>query len=521
MNPQDTVMQLEAQQLPDQLFGKIMSALRKHLDVNLFNTQDAERYEKAQELGINISAINRCLSRSLWFPEKKQYTYLDLSEHIKRFGVSDFRLIESICGGFYFTTEGAKEAVKNAVANSGTKKTASERLEDLKKGITAIVADCIRSDRQFVSLYVEVDMFAESAAVTLDAEGKARITLTHKPYPAIKLDKKINDDWREHFPQFPEMLDLLAAARFAPDRKKAYLFLQAVSDFGKGLLFGKIGAFSTLGIVVEINEQELDAIVKGQPSGRTGSNFVRALILAINEPERITKKSFVLESAITVSTKHLIAQTVPLYTKIYTSADPIPGLSSDSGIDEQIANRFSYIRPESGPIDQRPLFLADPGYYAARVRDAIAAGLNSRIEAYQQAGSALASKQAADRLNKFHQKYGIAKSSGVIADHFDTIRTEFIAFAHHDIVQSVNGLPYEKVTDGIVLKCIAGWWRKFVIATTAASSGHEYNTLIRERENIIGKAASNRKSDGFVKGVLIPHLPSTVEGRMSRRAAND
>lgn len=73
----------------------------------------------------------------------------------------------------------------------------------------------------------------------------------------------------------------------------------------------------------------------------------------------------------------------------------------------------------------------------------------------------------------------------------------------------------------MVLKCIAGWWRKFVIATTAASSGHEYNTLIRERENIIGKASSIRKAQGFVKGVLIPHLPETVQGRMARRAAND
>ena len=442
MNKQSEPVQQESELLPDQLFGKILFALRKHLEIDLFHLQDSERYAKAQHVGINVSAISSCLSRSLWFPEKKQYTYLDSGEHIKRFGASDFRLIESICGGFFFTTEGAKEAVKNAIAHSVTKKTATERLEDLKKGITAIVADCVRSDRQFVSLFVEVDMFADAATVALDAEGRARITLTHKPYPVVQLDEKINSDWREHFPQFPELLDLLAAARFAPDRKKAYLFLQAVSDFGKGLLFGKIGAFSKLGIVVEINEQELDAIVKGQPSGRTGSNFVRALILAINEPERITKKSFVLESAITVSTKHLIAQTVPLYTKIYTSADPIPGLASDSGIDEQIANRFSHIRPEAGAIDSRPLFLADPGYYAARVCDYIAAGLNERIGVYQQAGAAMASKLAAERLRDFHQKYGIAKSSGVIADHFDAIRAEFIAFAHHDIVQNVNGLPY-------------------------------------------------------------------------------
>ncbi|HIB8910508.1 hypothetical protein VC855_25870 [Citrobacter freundii] len=511
----------DIKQLPEQLLGKILAAVREHLCVNLFQLPDAERYEKAQALGVNIHAIDRCLTRSLWFPEKKQYIHLDNAAHIKRFGASDFRLIESSCGGFYHTTEEGQKSARDAVALALTKKTATERLADLKKAISGMVGDCIRTYRQFVALRVEVDMFTSAATVTLDEEGKARITLAHVPYPVVKLDKTINDDWREHFPQFPELIDLIAAARFAPDRKNAYLFLQAVSDFGKGLLFGKNGAFSKLGIVVEVNEQELDAIVKGSASGRTASEFVRALILAINEPERITKKSFVLESAITVSTKHQIAQTVPLYTKIYTSADPIPGLISESGIDEQIARRFSHIQPTSGPVNDRPLFQADPGYYAARVQDAIAKGLNSRIESYQQAGPELASKQAAEYLNEFHKKYGLAKSSGVITDHYGDICEEFYSFAHYDIVQKQQGLPHVTAENGIVLKCIAQWWREFVCAHTGKTSGHEFNTLIRDRVAIIGKPGSHRTKSGVVKGTLIPPLPDTVASRMTMRAAND
>lgn len=508
-------------ELPPQLFGKIIAAVREHLCADLFQLAEMERSEKAQELGINLPAIAYCLSRSLWFPEKKQYIHLDKAAHIKRFGASDFRLIESSCGGFFHDTEKGKEAAGQAVALALTKKTASERLADLRKAISGIVGDCIRTYRQFVALHVAVDMFTDSASVTLDEEGKARITLAHVPYPVTKLDKAINDDWREHFPQFPELIDLIAAARFAPDRKNAYLFLQAVSDFGKGLLFGKNGAFSKLGLVVEVNEQELDSIVKGSASGRTASEFVRALILAINEPERITKKSFVLESAITVSTKHQIAQTVPLYTKIYTSADPIPGLISESGIDEQIARRFSHIQPQSGPVNDRPLFQADPGYYASRVQDAIAKGLNSRIEAYQQAGPALASKQAAEYLNEFHKKYGLAKSSGVITDHYGEICDEFYSFAHSDIAQKRHGLPYESAEKGIVLKCVAQWWREFVSAYTGKTNGHEFNTLIRDRTAIIGKPATHRTKTGFVKGTLIPPLPETVASRMTMRAAND
>ena len=244
-------------ELPPQLFGKIIAAVREHLCADLFQLAEMERSEKAQELGINLPAIAYCLSRSLWFPEKKQYIHLDKAAHIKRFGASDFRLIESSCGGFFHDTEKGKEAAGQAVALALTKKTASERLTDLRKAISGIVGDCIRTYRQFVALHVAVDMFTDSASVTLDEEGKARITLAHVPYPVTKLDKAINDDWREHFPQFPELIDLIAAARFAPDRKNAYLFLQAVSDFGKGLLFGKNGAFSKLGLVVEVNEQEL------------------------------------------------------------------------------------------------------------------------------------------------------------------------------------------------------------------------------------------------------------------------
>ncbi|MCV5232051.1 hypothetical protein OFC56_33350, partial [Escherichia coli] len=64
--------------------------------------------------------------------------------------------------------------------------------------------------------------------------------------------------------------------------------------------------------------------------------------------------------------------------KIFTSADPIPGLSDSDGIDPQVANRFSMLDLQ-GDIKTRPLFLSDKGRYVDSLTSFFAAELNARV----------------------------------------------------------------------------------------------------------------------------------------------
>lgn len=64
-------------------------------------------------------------------------------------------------------------------------------------------------------------------------------------------------------------------------------------------------------------------------------------MLVINEPTQVTKIQYRLEESLTITSKFLAAVNVPLFTKIFTSADPVPGLSDADGVDSQIAIRFA------------------------------------------------------------------------------------------------------------------------------------------------------------------------------------
>ena len=77
-------------------------------------------------------------------------------------------------------------------------------------------------------------------------------------------------DYKEHFPRIDLFLEFIAAARFSRDRKKAYLWIQAATDWGKGLL---MGALSELGCSVNLNMADLERMIEGGPSGQSPEGF--------------------------------------------------------------------------------------------------------------------------------------------------------------------------------------------------------------------------------------------------------
>jgi hypothetical protein len=61
-----------------------------------------------------------------------------------------------------------------------------------------------------------------------------------------------------------------------------------------------------------------------------------------------------LENTLSVTTKFAITERCQMYA-VFTAADPVSGLVSETGVDEQIANRFGYFRVTEKIVD-RPLF---------------------------------------------------------------------------------------------------------------------------------------------------------------------
>lgn len=95
-------------------------------------------------------------------------------------------------------------------------------------------------------LNYRVDMFAEAGSFVVEQRGSlvtATLVQPHKPFdlakyahvPEADMDAVILD-YKDHFPLFEQLLQLIVAARFASDGREACFWMQAVSSFGKNFL---------------------------------------------------------------------------------------------------------------------------------------------------------------------------------------------------------------------------------------------------------------------------------------------
>ena len=144
-------------------------------------------------------------------------------------------------------------------------KEAEKLTNSLLSGIKDLIARHIIYNSQRNSIGMKVDMFADKNSLVLK-EDIAEITYTHTPFETGSFKAEIVADYKEQFPELDDVLNMLVAARFAQDRKLAYLWLNAVSDWGKGFFFG--GVLIDLGLIVEMSTREVEAIFEAKPVGK-------------------------------------------------------------------------------------------------------------------------------------------------------------------------------------------------------------------------------------------------------------
>lgn len=302
-------------------------------------------------------------------------------------------------------------------------------IKELLGVIDLAFAQYITNERQYTDIAIETDMFLSHAQMAI-RDGRAYISIPHAPFDeSIGFDipererELILADYRQHWPMFDEFISVLVAARFAAARKKAYLWLRAPSDWGKGLLAGVLGR---LGLITDLTTAELERLFSGQPCGLQMTDFRRSWVLSFNEFRSAKAELKVLEQSIRFSPKNMPVCEVPLYLKLFTSAENVESLvSQKSGVEDQFANRFSLIEPEGESIDTRHLFTAGRGTYRDALAGFLARDLNRRVDEYRSLGRRGAEDRGDAFLAEFHHRHGIGNSYTPLSKRIPELCIEF------------------------------------------------------------------------------------------------
>lgn len=264
----------------------------------------------------------------------------------------------------------------------------------------------IEHSRQFLDLQFSVDLFSPHGSVQLIENKTMSVTYPHAPYPEEPYDEKYIADYREHWPGFDEMLELIAAARVAGSRKKAYVWIKATSNWGKGLFCGVL-ADKKMGGVVEFSVRELEKIFGGGPVGKMPGDFQRALCAVFNEAKGVKSEVKQLEQGISFAPKGMPTVHVELYTKIFMSAEEPDSLGSEAtGAEDQFINRFSYFDLK-GTIDSRPMFRQFSSYYRESLVNYTCKRLNELFAMYVGMGKHAAELAGTTFIDRFHEKYSL------------------------------------------------------------------------------------------------------------------
>lgn len=318
-------------------------------------------------------------------------------------------------------------------------------LNTVEAGVIKAVRDGIYAfiinHRQLDMLNYRVDMFAESGSIEIERRG-AQVTGTlvqpHRPFDTEKyahLSKEQYDacvqDYHAHFPHFDELLELVAAARFASDGREAFFWLKAVSSFGKNFLtdgvFGKGLDGAGLGITMQLSMDAITAAMEGKPSPINPDEHAGAWILFCDEFKAVSGSLKELNNTLRVSPKNRMQGELRLYLKWFASDEDAPSMSQ-GGVDRQLANRFSFWEVNSGKLTDRALYQESSNTYLNSVRKYVAEKLNELVIKYQELGFHASQDAANKAMQAFHSKYNIAKVFGLLDDELALVAQEFTQY---------------------------------------------------------------------------------------------
>jgi hypothetical protein len=210
-----------------------------------------------------------------------------------------------------------------------------------------------------------------------------------------------------------DLLDLLLHARFASDRRKAFLWIKLASSVGKGFLFQGVLGVDGLGLVAPVSVKEIERAMEGAPLGIAADMLYRSWVLWIDEFKSSKSEIKQLNNDIWVTPKNQLRSRVQTYAKVFTSAEGVDSLAGSEGVEAQFSERFSYLDNDgiSVRLDDRPVFKAvGRMVYRTVMANCAAAHLNAGVERMRALGRFEAAKVADAWLDAWHAKHGIGQS---------------------------------------------------------------------------------------------------------------
>lgn len=373
---------------------------------------------------------------------------------------------------------------------------------------TTHLFDAIAYYNQRQAIRQTTDMFATSSKVSLADPVVAEIILAHRELSVnAEPDPKVIADYKEHFPEFDDLLDAIVAAKFAPDRKEAYLWLHCVSDWGKGFL---IGVFRKLKIVTEISVSEAEKAFTGSPVALSEMDFYNKFLVVFDEFKNVKAELKQLQNHIMLSPKNQLRVECELHFKLFLSKEAVPSLAGDKGIDDQFANRFALIHGKSIITSREVFNRKGKGHYLRAVAHYAADRVNKRVEEYRAEERDKAEREASVALTWFHEKYGIDQYYDRSSISFQEIAEEFGAW-----------LADGNVADNLMDK------KEGVLLRDNVFKGNDDNYYLKSSSGVFNHWAKNRtdyselKKVTMAKDEVFVHLSEDGEGVKMRKVAKD
>lgn len=278
--------------------------------------------------------------------------------------------------------------------------------------------------KQAKSLNISVDMFVKRGHMTV-SDGVATIVLPHHRFTAkTMIEPHVVDqvvrDYRMHFPEFDALLNLVLYARFATDRRHAFVWLHSPSSWGKGFL---LAIFSLLGLVVEISAAEIEKAIAGAPVGLSLTDTLRSWILFVDEFKAASSELKLLNSTISLSPKNQLRCRVQLYTKLFSSAENVRSLVGE-GVEAQFNNRFAYLSPSTHDqkLEDRSLFKeSGKATYVGALVSYVAEYLNAGTDRLRAMGYTESSKTADNFIEAYQSERRLNMTFGNLDDSVDDL----------------------------------------------------------------------------------------------------
>ena len=389
----------------DVIVSRHAEKIAKYIEKDLTRRLKLSEPEQIQKLKINAVNIDRMIKGSFWSGSSSKLFLLNHDDALNRYKEADASKYLAMTFGSIVDNDYISAAAM-AVA-TGTEAQVAKFIAQAKAVAPTAVLDHIKFYNQRDSIEWRVDMFIKHSRVEL-TEETARIVIPHRPFESINASKEIDwyvvEDYKQHFTRFDEVLFFLVAARFATDRKKAYLWIKADSDWGKGFFTDLLGY---IGTTVELSVREVEKMFDGNPVGRSPQEFKRAFAIVFNEFKSVKSELKQLESGLALSPKHQLVSRVEVFAKLLFSAEGVQSLANENGVEDQFANRIS-IFEEKGDIEERALWQkVGKRYYFSNVLAYTIQRLNALVDQMVAMGKDKAGDYADKHLDEFIGKYGL------------------------------------------------------------------------------------------------------------------